>query len=170
MSTVEENKVVALRFVAKNTETGEDVDRSDAETPMRYLHGKRNIIPGLEETLLGKAVGDTFEATIGPAKAYGQRPPREKTIPVRRSELPVEGKIEPGMSFVMRGPRGESLPVWVKKVQGRQVVCTPVHPLAGATLHFEGEILEIRDATEEEVAHGYVHAPEHSSTKTDAEE
>ena len=60
------------------------------------------------------------------------------------------------MNFVMRGPGGETLPVWVKKIQGAQIVVTPIHPLAGATLEFECVLLDVRDASEEEIAHGRV--------------
>lgn len=154
---IADEKVVSIAFVLRD-DAGTELDRSEEDKPLRYLHGKRNIVPGLEKALVGKSVGDKVDAVVPPEEGYG-KPLKEKPIQVRRSELPTEGKLERGMQFFMQDGQGRPIPVWVKKIQGPSVVVTRNHPLAGKNLRFEVEVLEIRDATAEELEHGHVHGP-----------
>ncbi|MCE9685299.1 peptidylprolyl isomerase [Shewanella sp. AS16] len=128
----------------------------DAE-PMQYIHGTENLIPGLEAALDGKAKGDTLDVTIAAAEAYGEY---HEGL---RQEVPVEafGDIEdivPGMRFIAETEMGQR-PVQVLEVKDDLVVVDGNHPLAGQALSFSLEIIDVREASADELAHGHVHAP-----------
>ncbi len=161
--------VVSIDYVLTDLK-GEELDRSAEGHPMVYLHGARNIVPGLEEALLGKAVGDVVHVEVPPEKGYGVAQ-KVKTQRVLRSKFPPDAEIKKGVRFMMQGPEGQPMPVWVAKVMGREVHLTPLHPLAGVTLCFDATVVEIRDATDEEKAHGHPHGPGgHHHADADEEE
>ncbi len=153
---ISKDRVVTLSYVLKNV-AGEELDRSKPDHPMVYLHGHRNIVPGLEKQLEGKTKGDKVEAVVPPEEGYGRKQ-KVKTLRVPRSQLPGDASILPGAQLIMES-KGQHFPVWVEMVQGRTIVLTPQHPLAGVELHFSVEIVDVREATEEEIAHGHVHGP-----------
>lgn len=156
--TVAEGKVVVMHYTLKD---GEDntLDTSSGSEPLAYLHGAKNIVPGLEKALDGQAVGYKDTVTVAPKEGYGERvdaPPQA----VPRSAFPKEVDLQPGMQFVAEGPNSQQVPVWVLGVQGDSVLLEAQHPLAGVTLHFDVEIVAIRDATEDERSHGHPHGPD----------
>lgn len=152
--SIEENKVVSFYYTLKN-EAGEVLDHSDNDDPLLYLHGHENIIPGLEDEMSGKDVGDTFTALIPPEQAYGQR--NDSLIQVvDQSAFQGVDDVQVGMQFSAE-LGGQTRILTIKDVQGDQVTFDANHPLAGETLHFDVEIVDIRDATEEELSHGHVH-------------
>lgn len=155
--TIATGKVVSIDYVLTNP-AGEQLDRSPEGSPLVYLHGAQNIVPGLEEALSGAKVGDSLEVTVPPEKGYGPKG-RAKTQRILRSKFPPEAHLEKGARFIMQGPDGRPFPIWIAKVQGREVHITPEHPLAGVTLKFAVTVKDIRDATEEERTHGHVHGP-----------
>ncbi len=163
--TIEDGKAVSLEYVLTN-DKGEELDRSKEERPLVYLHGARNIVPGLERQLAGKGVGDEFDAHVPAKEGYG---PKQKVKPIRmpRSRFPADLPVERGMSFQTQTEDGRSFPLWVTKVQGPTVVCTPLHPLCGVNLNFHVKVLEVRDATEEEKKHGHAHAPQEENSQDD---
>ena len=151
------DKVVSIDYVLTDPK-GKVLDRSLEGHPLVYLQGARNIVPGLEEGLVGKSVGDSLRVEVPPEKGYGVA---RKVKPQRmlRSKFPPDAQIEKGTRFMMQGPEGQPMPIWVAKVMGREVHITPVHPLAGVTLCFDVTVREIRDATDEEKTHGHPHGP-----------
>jgi FKBP-type peptidyl-prolyl cis-trans isomerase SlyD len=153
---VADGKVVRIRYVLRDT-AGTVLDRSGDE-PMAYLQGGGNVVPGLEKQLTGKVAGDKLLAVVPPEQGYGPRH-KVKATELRRSSFPEGAQLEKGMGFVMRGPDGKRLPVWITKIQGPSVYVEPNHPLAGVTLSFEVEVVEVRDALPEEIDHGHVHGP-----------
>ncbi|WP_223670087.1 FKBP-type peptidyl-prolyl cis-trans isomerase [Kangiella shandongensis] len=151
---IEENKVVKIEYTVK-TDEGVLVDTSEGNEPLAYLHGHKNIIPGLESALVGKAVDDELSVTVTPDEAYGDR--HEQLI----KEVPMQAfqgvdKVEPGMQFNAESPQGPQL-ITVTKVEGDTVTVDGNHPLAGVTLNFDVKVVEVRDASEEELSHGHVH-------------
>jgi len=121
--------VVSIAYRCLGTD-GTLHDSSEASDPLVYLHGAHNIVPGLEEALEGKAVGESIEVLVPAAKAYGQRM-RTKPLTIRRSELPdTAPKPFRGMQLSMRTQEGRPLPVWVSKIQGSTIYVDPNHPLA----------------------------------------
>jgi FKBP-type peptidyl-prolyl cis-trans isomerase SlyD len=122
---------------------------------MSYLHGARNIIPGLENALTGKAAGDRFQVTIEPADAYGERKPGNiQRIPAKHFRDPR--RLEPGQAVSIQTQRGP-VQASVVKVGRFNVDVDANHPLAGQTLTFDVEVTAVRDATGEEISHGHVH-------------
>lgn len=137
---------------------GEILDSSKGQDPLVYLHGASNIIVGLEEQLEGKNVGDNVNATVAPEKAYGM-PVDALVQQVPTSAFGEEiDKVEVGMRFQAETEQGP-VPVVVTAIENDMVTVDGNHPLAGKELHFECSISAIRDATEEEIAHGHVHGP-----------
>lgn len=155
MSTVEEGKVVFIHFTLTN-DAGVVIDSSDGNEPLIYLHGADNIVPGLERELEGKKVGDKVQAVIPPEEGYGDREPGG-TQQVPRSEFPGDMEIEVGMPFHAETGDGHMITVWVTDITPTYVELDMNHPLAGETLHFDVEIIQIRAATEEEMEHGHPH-------------
>ena len=154
MSTVAEKKVVSIQYTLKNGE-GEVIDASEPGDPLNYLHGAGNIVPGLEDQLAGKNVGDLVDAVVKPEDGYGE-PSGPGPQPIPREAF--EGaEPEPGMSVLAEDDDGNQIPLWVLDVNEKEVIVTSDHPLSGVTLHFAVKIEAVRDATAEEIEHGHVH-------------
>lgn len=154
---IAKDKVVAIDYTLKGPD-GDVLDSSEGREPLSYIHGTGNIIPGLEKALEGKAKGDSVEVTVEPAEAYGER---NEALIQEVSKGLFEGvdKIEPGMQFQAMSDSGPRL-ITVKAVDGDQVTIDGNHPLAGVTLDFNVNVVDVRDAEKEELEHGHVHGPE----------
>lgn len=148
------NSVVSIHYTLKD-EDGQVMDSSEGREPLSYLHGANNLIPGLEKELEGKSAGQTFTATVSPEEAYGEANP-ELVQTIGRDMFQGVDKVEPGMAFTAQGPQGQQQIV-VTEVDGDDVTIDANHPMAGKTLHFDVEVTDVRDATEEEKEHGHVH-------------
>lgn len=157
MSEIAENKVGIFHYTLTN-DAGEIMDTSDGQDPLPYLHGAGNIIPGLEAHMLGKKVGDTFNAIIPPAEAYGEFND-EAFIEVPKSQLPEGIQFNPGAQMIAEDEEGHPTPIWMDGYDEEREMFTFTlnHPLAGMTLTFQIAIAGVRDATEEELAHGHPH-------------
>lgn len=150
---IEEGTVVSLDYTLKDDE-GAVLDQSQPEQPLVYLQGHRNIIPGLESALEGKAVGDTVEVRVSPEEGYGlPNPALEQVVPKERFQG-VED-LQVGMQFQANTDQGP-VSVRVISVDGDNVTVDGNHPLAGKHLNFNVSVLELRAATEEELAHGHI--------------
>ncbi|MEC7640914.1 MAG: peptidylprolyl isomerase [Nitrospinota bacterium] len=152
---IKNNTVVSLSYNLKNS-NGDELDRTGSDQPFTYLHGAGQIVPGLEDELVGMKTGDKKDITVLPEEGYGNVDP-SLVMEVNRSNFPKDTEIQPGMQFASEGEGNRKLTFTVKVVDGDQVTIDGNHPLAGETLHFSVEILEIRDATQEEKNHGHAH-------------
>lgn len=153
---ISSNCVVTIHYTLTNDE-GQELDSSVGNDPFVYLHGARNIIPGLENALEGRVAGDEFEVEIPPAEAYGEiNEALIQTVP--REAFAGIDPLEPGMQFQTRDPGGQSLNITVREVADDGVMIDANHPLAGQALFFAVSVTGVRPATEEEIAHGHVHA------------
>ena len=154
--TIKQDSVVTMHYTLKD-DAGSVIDRSSEGQPLTYLHGRGNLIPGLERELQGKKAGDKLNVTIAPAEGYGDYD--EKLVQqIPRRSLKGISKVTPGMQLRAQTAHG-SRTVTVTKVTGDLVSLDGNHPLAGKNLNFEVEITDVREATEEELAHGHVHGP-----------
>lgn len=151
------NTVVSIDYTLTDDD-GEIIDTSKGQAPLTYLHGHGQIVAGLERHLEGRESGDSLQADIAPADAYGEYD-SGKVLRVPRGELPEDLTPEVGMRLLAEGPNGESVPLWVVEVSPSEVTLDGNHPLAGQTLHFAVDVREVRQATEEELEHGHVHGP-----------
>ena len=147
--------VVSIHYTLTNSE-GQTIDKSDETSPFAYLHGKNNIVPGLETELTGKSVGDSLKVTVEPEKGYGEVNP-ELVQEVPRSAFDEVESIEVGMQFQASEDDGQSQLVTITDIQETTVTVDGNHPLAGETLTFDVKIEEIRPASKEELEHGHAH-------------
>lgn len=144
------------------TADGELVDQSGPGEPLHFLYGVGQIIPGLEKALLGKEVGDKVDATVTPEEGYGVHDPElDLVLPLDAFPKNAQAQLKPGFRFLAEHPQQEEQQVafTVHKVDGDQVMVSGNHPLAGQTLIFQVEIVSLREASAEELAHGHVHGP-----------
>lgn len=150
---IAENTVVSIHYTLSNT-AGEVMDSSEGQDPLAYLHGANNIIPGLENALVGKVTGDSLQVVVEPDQGYGEV--REELVQsVDRSNFVDIAEIQVGMQFMAQTPWGEQ-PVTVVEVEGDNIVLDGNHPLAGQTLTFDVKIVDVREATAEELTEGHV--------------
>ena len=146
--TISTNKVVKIHYTLRGDD-GNVIDSSDGSEPLEYMHGYGNLIPGLERELEGKSVGDKLHADIAPRDAYGEYD--EKLVAeVPRKQFDVSVPIEVGQQFQAETATGMAV-VTVTKVTDEKITVDANHSLAGKTLHFDVEIVDIRDATPEEL-------------------
>jgi len=158
---VADNVVVSLDYVL-TIDGDREIDRSDKDAPMEYLHGSNNIIPGLESELTGLAVGDEKEVIVQPESGYGERDP-DGVTEFSRDTFPDSLNLEIGESIKMRDKEsGESFQAYVTELHTDTVLLDFNHPLAGETLHFHIKIAGLRQPTSEELSHGHVHHHDHS--------
>ncbi|MBE0489244.1 MAG: peptidylprolyl isomerase [Halomonas sp.] len=151
--TIAPQRVVTLHYVLTDTAAGEVLDDSRArQQPLEYLHGHHNIVEGLERALDGLQEGADLSVTLMPAEAYGLR--NEALVrEVGRGAFPVDD-LSPGMRFQTPGEAGPQV-VTVLEVRDDSVLIDTNHPLAGRTLRYRLEVLEVRDATRAELAKGH---------------
>lgn len=151
------NKVVRFDYTLTD-DSSNVIDSSSGGEPLVYLHGASNIIPGLESALEGKQSGESLNVRVAPAEAYGERDDRLVQM-VPRDMFEDNQEIEVGMQFHSGDPEGNVTVVTVVNVTDESVTVDANHPLAGVPLNFAVTIVEVRDATPEELAHGHVHGP-----------
>jgi FKBP-type peptidyl-prolyl cis-trans isomerase SlyD len=153
---IEKNKVVTFHYTVFDAD-GSQVETSQGRDPLVILFGAGNIIPGLERALEGKTAGDRVDVTVAPSDAYGERDEGMiQRVPKKRFG---EAKLVPGQTLMVQTEQGPRV-LTVLKV-GLSVVDVDLnHPMAGKTLRFEAEISGVRDANEEEIAHGHAHGPD----------
>ncbi len=150
---IEKNHVVHLHYSLTEL-GGEAIESTRDREPLALLIGHQAVIPGIEAALLGRSEGDHFDLTVAPEDAYGERRPGlVQRLPRKHFKNQT---LRSGMQVVVStqaGPR----PVTVEKV-GLSVVDVDLnHPLAGKSLHFDIEVVEVREASAEEIEHGHVH-------------
>lgn len=150
---IEKNRVVRFHYTVRDVD-GTELESSREREPLAFLFGHGGIIPGLEGAFEGKSAGDTFEQTVSPDQAYGER--RDgltQRIPKKHFG---KARLAPGAAVMLQTNQGPRMVV-VQKV-GLSVVDVDLnHPMAGKTLEFEIEVVDVRDASEEEIAHGHAH-------------
>jgi FKBP-type peptidyl-prolyl cis-trans isomerase SlyD len=139
---------------------GKVVDASAPGQPLTYLHGEGQIVPGLESALEGLDVGDRKQVVVAPPEGYGEHDLRG-VQEVPRGSFPPDFEPKVGMELTAEGPNGEPVPFAIRDVKPETVLIDLNHPLAGKTLHFEVTVREVRDATDDERAHGHAHGPGH---------
>ncbi len=153
---ISDNKVVTLNYTLKD-DTGNIIDQSE-DGQFAYLHGARNIIPGLESALTGNKTGTELNVSIAPADGYGERDESLMQV-VSKDMFESVDQIAVGQQFQAQSPSGEMLTITVMEINDDQITIDGNHPLAGVQLVFDVSVIDVRDATEEELAHGHVHGP-----------
>ncbi len=157
MMKISKNTVPSLAYTLKN-DKGEVLDQADKENAFVYLHGHSGVIVGLEKALDDKTAGDVLTLTIAPEEAYGER--LESSI----QEMPLDmfdnidkSELFVGAQFHAETNQGMQI-VTITQVNEETITIDGNHPMAGLILHFDIEVLDVRDASKEEIAHGHIHA------------
>jgi FKBP-type peptidyl-prolyl cis-trans isomerase SlyD len=150
------DRVVTIHYTLKD-DSGTVLDSSSGGEPLAYIQGHGSLISGLEKALEGAQGGHSMKVTIAPADAHGVRD--EALIQrVPRRSLQNAGEIRKGMQFQARTDGGMRM-FTVTAVVGDMVTLDGNHPLADKTLHFDVQVIDVREATAEEMEHGHVHGP-----------
>lgn len=151
---ISDQKIVVIDYILTD-ENGDILDKSD-DGSFAYLHGAGNIVIGLENALVGKSINDGFSVSVPPAEAYGERNPgMQQTVSIEMFDDTKE--LEVGRQFHAQSPDGEAVTVTIAAIEDDSVTIDGNHPLAGKTLNFNVKVIDIRDASEEEISHGHVH-------------
>ncbi|WP_113906006.1 FKBP-type peptidyl-prolyl cis-trans isomerase [Aliidiomarina celeris] len=153
--TISQDKAVTIHYTVKNP-AGDILDQSSEERPLAFIFGRGMLISGLEKELEGKASGAEFSAVVAAAEAYGER--HDGLIQTVPKNLFGEQEVTPGMQFRATTDHGEQSVV-VVEVSDSEVTVDGNHPLAGLDLSFDVKVVDVRDATAEELDHGHVHGP-----------
>lgn len=151
---ISQNKVASIEYTLTD-DSGDVLDTSVGGEPLAYIHGMGNIIPGLEAALEGKEVGDSLKVTVAPEDGYGeQNDALVQQVP--REMFQGVDEIEIGMQFHAQTAQGLTV-ITVTEVVEDLITVDGNHPLAGKTLNFDVKVVDVRDATEEELEHGHAH-------------
>ena len=157
---IKHNAVVRFHYRLRDEATGNELENSHGEEPNTYMHGRNAIVPGLESAMTGKEVGDTFSVTVAPEDGFGVRHEgQQQRVPLKHLMGESKNKKKnPKVGDVVSvntntGPRQAT----VTKVGKFNVDLDANHPLSGKTLTFDVEVVEIREATQEELDHGHAH-------------
>jgi FKBP-type peptidyl-prolyl cis-trans isomerase SlyD len=151
---VEDGVVVSMEY--KLTVDGQVLDSSDEAGPLQFLAGYGNIIPGLENEMMGMKIGDSKEVTVQPADGYGEFD-EEAFMDVPRSEFPSDMKLEEGLELHVTDEEGDHRAAYVTSFDDKTVKLDFNHPLAGAVLNFYVKVVGLRKPSDEELDHGHVH-------------
>lgn len=150
---ITDNTAVSFHYTLTNN-SGEQLDSSIGSEPLLYLHGAGNIIPGLEAALVGKKAGDKLNVSIEPEHAYGLID--ENMVQVVSKKMFEGMDVEVGMQFHADVSYGSGV-ITITAIDGDDVTIDGNHPLAGEHLNFDVEVVDVRPATADEIAHGHIH-------------
>ena len=153
MTTIENDTVASVHYTGTFPDSGEEFDSSRGGEPLTFLVGHKGMIPGFERELMGAESGDSRTFTLEPEDAYGM-PSDDLIQEVPREMFPEEMPLDLGMMLM-----SDAGPFRIVAITDDTVRCDFNPPMAGKTLHFEVEVMDVRAATEDEVAHGHVHGP-----------
>jgi len=155
---ISDNTVVTLDYTLTDDD-GNILDSTQGQGDFAYLHGASNIIPGLENALAGKVAGDEVKVHIEPAEGYGEQMDEMVQV-VPRDMFQVEEEINLGMQFQAQSSSGQMVVVTVTDITDDNITVDGNHPLAGTPLNFEVKVMDVREATAEELDHGHAHGPD----------
>ena len=147
-------KVIGFHYTLKN-DAGEVLDSSVGGDPMLYLAGSGQILMALDAAINGLAIGEKKSVSLTAKESYGEINPAFK-MNVKLSQFPPGTEVEKGLQFRISNEPGSPM-FRVMNVLGDEVFIDGNHPLAGEALHFDVEITESREATEDEISHGHAH-------------
>lgn len=152
---VADGMVVTFDFTLRLNED-EIADTTQGQMPLRFVVGQGQLLPGLEDAMIGMVAGEERKITLEPEDAYGDWD-EDALEEIAISDLPEGADLEEGMPIEVTDSEGETYEASVYEVKDSTVILDYNHPLAGETLQFDVKVIDIRPATPEELAHGHVH-------------
>jgi FKBP-type peptidyl-prolyl cis-trans isomerase SlyD len=158
---IADNMVVSMDYTLR-LDDGQVVDSSEGREPLMFLHGRGQIIPGLEKELYGMKTGDAKKVAVSPTEGYGESDDDAFQL-YPRDMFPDDMDLAEGMGLHMRDTEsGQVVEAYIYEIRDDGVVLDFNHPLAGETLYFDVKIADVRPATSEELAHGHAHGAGHA--------
>lgn len=154
IESVKEGVVVSMEYTLHVD--GELLDTSDGQGPLQYLAGYGNIVPGLENEMMGMKVGESKNVVVQPVDGYGEFDDTA-FLEVPRGQFPKDMQLEEGLELTVRDEEGHAQYARVDAIHGEAVTLNFNHPLAGAELHFNVKVVGLREPNAEELDHGHVH-------------
>ncbi len=155
--SVKPNQVYTITYTLTDGD-GNIIEVTNKENPFSFISGINQILPKLEENVNGMLIGSKKKVTLSPEEAYGIYSDSAIQI-INRTEFPEDSELEVGMGFISESQDGQEMPFIIKKIDGENITLDFNHPLAGRTLTFDLELLNVRAASNEELSHGHVHGP-----------
>ena len=152
MTKIDNNTVARVHYTGTLPENGEVFDSSEGRDPLTFLVGHKQMIPGFERELMGLAAGEKVEFTLPAEDAYGSHNPDA----VQKVPKEMFGGITPEIGMTLMSDLG---PFRVTEINGDLITADFNHALAGKSLTFNVEVVEVREATAEEISHGHAHGP-----------
>ena len=150
---IEKNKVISFHY--KLRDGGVELEHSQSADPMLFMFGHGGLISGVEDAMAGRQAGDSFSVTLPPEQAYGHRSnDAVQRVPIK--QLGTKKKLNPGDVVAVNSSKGP-MDVTIIKAGKFMADIDANHPLAGRTLTFNIDIVDVRDATDEELSHGHAH-------------
>lgn len=155
---IQEKRVATVTYTLKGDD-GNIIQEATPEQPFAFIHGIGQVLPAFDSELLGKVKGDNYAFSLDSKDAYGPYDDNriEKLDRAIFAEAPAE-YMKVGVSLPMEF-NGQTIFGAITALDDKEVTMDFNHPLAGKNLHFSGEVLEVREATDEEIAHGHAHGP-----------
>ncbi len=153
-TSVEDNVVVTMDYTLEVD--GEVVDTSQDSEPLQFIQGQGQLIPGLERELYGMGLGESKDVVVKASEGYGEEDP-SAFADIPRTEFPPQIPLEPGVELQLTNQDGEQMQAYIESVGDEDVRLNFNHPLAGKELHFQVEVVDLRQATPDELDHGHVH-------------
>ncbi len=155
---IENFSAVTMHYTLKDTK-GNTIESSFGDEPLTYIHGTKTVIPGLEKALLGKKAGEKLSITVEPEEGYGEYDP-ELVQTADISDFQDQNSVVVGGEFEVFTEDDRIYLATITKIEGDEITFDMNHDLAGKTLSFDIEVLDVREATAEEIEHGHVHGDE----------
>jgi FKBP-type peptidyl-prolyl cis-trans isomerase SlyD len=167
LMNIRDDLVVSLDYTL-NVD-GAVIDTSENSQPIQFIQGQGHVIPGLERQLYGMTIGESKLLVVPPAEGYGEVDDNAYAS-VPRDQFPSDIPLEIGVALQLRDQRGEVLNATIAEINQETVRLNFNHPLAGKQLNFTVKVVDLREATQEEMDHGHVHDPEDNDEDWDEEE
>jgi FKBP-type peptidyl-prolyl cis-trans isomerase SlyD len=159
---IQKNSVVTLTYDLYTTKDGEEtfVEQTTTENPLVFLYGRGLMLPKFEENLTGLTSGDSYDFKLSAADAYGEKD--EGSFAELSYEMFADMDMYPEIDsvFPLQDAEGNQYRGRVVEITDDAIIVDLNHPMAGQDLHFKGVILQVRDATTEELVHGHAHGPD----------
>ncbi|MBT3313363.1 MAG: peptidylprolyl isomerase [Anaerolineae bacterium] len=155
---VKDDLIVAMEYSL--TVDGEVIDSSEGREPLEFLQGKGNIIPGLEREMLGMKIGESKDVTVKPEDGYGIAD-ETAFMEIPTNQFPENIPMEVGIELQVQNEEGQPAYARIEEIENNIALLNFNHPLAGKELLFAVKVIDIREASEEELAHGHVHHEGH---------
>ena len=153
-----QNKVVTMNYTLKDDQ-GNIIQTTNNSRPFQFLSGNQQILPKLESEIDAMIIGSKKNVKIAAAEAYGEYS-KQAIQQVKKESFPADVDLKVGMEFVSNSPEGHQMPFVIKEIKNEEITVDFNHPLAGMDLEFDVELIDIRNATPEEMQHGHVHGPD----------